>query len=118
VNAVTHDVIELINKEFDFSMTKYPWFNSPHEGYAVIKEEVEEASEELDQIINRLAEVWNNIRCNMNAEASMEFLLHTAINAITELIQVAAMAQKYKVSFNEEMRDVYDRTRDTSTGNT
>ena len=37
-------------------------YASPHEGYAVLKEEVEEAEECIQLLNDKLAEVWKNIK--------------------------------------------------------
>ncbi len=42
MNAVEKDVNELIFKELNSANEKHPLFSSPHHGYAVIKEEIEE----------------------------------------------------------------------------
>ncbi len=61
----------LINKEYNRAQTKFPPYNSPHEGYAVIQEELDE--------------MWNDVKGNC----------HQA--AIEEATQVAATAIRYLV---------------------
>lgn len=53
------------------ALDKFPAFNSPHEGYAVIKEELEE--------------LWDEAKANRGREPE----------AMDEAIQVAAMAVRY-----------------------
>lgn len=64
---------------------KHPKFNSTHEGYAVLKEEVDE--------------MWDEIKAN-NTE-----------NSLDEAIQVAAMALSYiaDISTDEQLADLAER---------
>ena len=41
------EALELIADEYDRAIAKFPKFNSEHEGYAVIKEEVDELWEAI-----------------------------------------------------------------------
>lgn len=90
---------ELIRANEKFSM-----FGSSHEGYAVIKEEIEETEIEL-KIINRdLNDMWYNVKNNseeMTKHNANNIKSH-AINMAAESIQVAAMAQKIIDSFKNE----------------
>jgi hypothetical protein len=61
--------ISLISKEYDMAIKKFRPFNSPHEGYAVI-------SEELD-------ELWDDVKAN--------------IEGGKEAVQVGAMAVRFLV---------------------
>jgi archaellum component FlaC len=70
--AVTlENVMEMIKNEFNFASSKFPPFNSPHEGYAILLEEVDE--------------MWDEIKRNRH------------IQAREECIQVAAMALRYLI---------------------
>lgn len=62
-------IIQKVVAELDKATKKFPKFNSAHEGYAVIKEELEEA--------------WEEIKENDNEKAK------------DEMIQVAAMAVRF-----------------------
>ena len=73
----------------------HPLFNSPHEAYAVIKEEAEEADMELQLTNYALGCLWNEVK--ENSVSMYRFLLDVrknAMNLAAEAIQVAAMAQK------------------------
>jgi hypothetical protein len=73
----------------------YKPFNSTHEGYAVLKEEVEESEEELERIKSKLNIVWGAVRRDEFPSESIHLLkLHAELLAC-EAIQVAAMAQKF-----------------------
>ncbi len=43
------DIIEVIKKEVAYAESKFPGYNSMHEGYAVIKEEVDELWDEVKE---------------------------------------------------------------------
>ena len=92
-------VSKLATEELERSMVKFPLFNSPHEGYAVILEEVEEAEDEIGFIrrYNELA--WGEIKHNDYATRHIVRIKEYAINLAAEAIQVAAMAEKYIESF-------------------
>jgi len=47
------DIIKLIEKEYKEAIKKYSSFNSAHEGYAVIKEELDELWEEIKNKYNK-----------------------------------------------------------------
>jgi len=66
--------------ELAFALTKFPPFNSSHEGYAVILEELDE--------------LWDEIK-NNKAEGSHE-------RQIKEAKQVAAMAIRFMIDITEK----------------
>jgi len=66
-------LLDEVYEEFDRSYHKFPDFNSAHEGYAVIKEELDE--------------LWHEVKHNKDPEA------YNRMRA--EAIQVAAMAVKF-----------------------
>lgn len=65
--------IQDIRDELDRSMGKFPFFNSPHEGCAVIREEFEE--------------LWDCVKTNQPPYATQH-----------EAIQLGAMALKFLLS--------------------
>lgn len=87
----------LTAEELARSYKNFPKFNSPHEGYAVILEELEEHTEDTVDMKLSLESMWSHVRFNHNLH-SKEFaarLRESSIHAAAESIQVAAMAQKY-----------------------
>ena len=68
--------IELVVKELNTANEKFPLFNSPHEGYAVLLEEVDE--------------LWDEIKGDKAPLAK--------VRQKEEAIQVAAMALKFLIS--------------------
>lgn len=104
MNAVEKDVELLVEKELKSANEKFPSFASAHEGYAVIKEEIEEASEELDNCKDAFEDMWKEIKGNNTKEQTIcaKVLYCQAKNLACEAIQVAAMAQKLIDSLEEK----------------
>lgn len=67
---------DLAVAEASFAIRRYPPFNSPHEGYAVVLEELDEA--------------WEAVRANDRCAA------------VREMKQVAAMALRFMAEFGGE----------------
>lgn len=96
MNAVTEDIRQAVGKELASANSKFPMFASLHEGYAVLKEEVEEAGEELSGVRKFLDYAWQFIRSD-NRQLALEHvtrLRFAAQRLAEEAVQVAAMAQK------------------------
>ena len=51
MNAVSEDVKLLVEKELEAANERFPQFHSPHEGWAVIREEAEELRQETDDVL-------------------------------------------------------------------
>lgn len=89
---------ELVGIEFIFANDIFGPFNSEHEGYAVLLEEVEELKINCDNIESYLRDFWWEIKFD-NAE-EFRFIIdkikNNAINAALEAIQVAAMCDKFQ----------------------
>jgi hypothetical protein len=79
-------------------------FNSAHEGYAVIKEEVEETAEEAERLKTQLEILWIYIRQDKHTNAldMARKMYDTALAAAYEAVQAAAMAQKYLQCLGKE----------------
>ena len=70
------EAIELVKIELELANSYFPLFNSSHEGYAVIKEELDE--------------LWDEIKNNKSPESKTR--------QKNEAVQVAAMAIKFLIS--------------------
>jgi len=94
------DVEELVAKELALANGENPAFRSPHEGYAVILEEVEELLEAVRNTKDRTDGLWRNVKGDDSRSVSFEinWLENMATNAACEAIQVAAMCRKYRES--------------------
>lgn len=97
-------VEKLVAEEGTRSMIEHPLFNSTHEGYAVIKEEVEEVSDEKEILDMELGNMWCFVKNDNNNRTLGEAVKMKvrATNLAAEAIQVAAMAQKFIDSFKVE----------------
>lgn len=81
----TANIVSDIIKELDSAMNKHPSFNSRHEGYAILKEELDE--------------VWDLIKINhtKNPECREEMR--------KEAIQVAAMAIRFIYDCCDDLKE-------------
>lgn len=85
----------LVQEELDRANKKFPQFASPHEGYAVLLEEVEETTEELENLKWEFEKAWEDIKKNNDALEHIKLVKEFAEFVAAESIQVAAMAQKF-----------------------
>jgi len=75
----------------------HPPFTDMHQGYAVIKEEIEECEEALTTVNNHLDYLWNNVkrddleRFKIEAKVIKKYAMELSLEAI----QVAAVAEKF-----------------------
>lgn len=65
------ELVRLVGDELERALKRFPRFNSPHEGWAVIREELDE--------------LWEHVRDNTGRSAEAQL----------EAIQLAAMALRY-----------------------
>lgn len=82
---------ELINIKVSWGDT----YNSRHEGYAVLKEEVEEAEEALENLQNKLENVWSNIKLNWDSKKDVHEAESAAFSLASEAVQCAAICRKF-----------------------
>lgn len=70
--------------------------NTPHEGYALTKEEVDEAREQMDAVCQNITDLWCAVKADdlPRQRAILVNIRRAAILGACELIQVAAMADK------------------------
>lgn len=88
---------EVIEKELELACEEHGnEFASSHEAYAVIKEEYEEAREEIERVGTNLNRFWNSIKWNLpeNYDEFLKWVYKNALRGACELIQTAAMAKK------------------------
>lgn len=94
-----NDLKSLVEKELTASKNereeKFPSF---YHGYLVLKEEIEEATEEADILKCEEEITWKSIRENRTSHLKydIENLKMTAENTALECIQVLAMIEKLK----------------------
>jgi hypothetical protein len=105
MEVLKQSVKYLANEELKRANKIYPLFHSQHEGYAVIKEEIEETQSELIRIGFILDSMWKDIKLNSSVDIMRSYanqIRGQAILVASEAIQVAAMAQKFKDSIKGE----------------
>lgn len=99
-------VSELIQESIKLELEKIQkdWgktYNSAHEGYAVLLEEVEEVEEVIGYLKTDLKMLWERIKNdfqsveNIDKGAELLMIVMNAKEAAQELVQVAAVAEKF-----------------------
>lgn len=90
---------QLVLEEYLSANEKFPMFSSSHEGWAVLKEEVEEFADECHGIFNPMSDLWRFVKTNdVNSQKDILLLAKNhALRAAEELIQVMAMIHKYEM---------------------
>ena len=104
MNVVENKIQELVQTELNSANEKFPLFNSPHEGYAVIKEELEECSENIFDMTSTLQLMWDGVK-NNDAKTVADLVKDIrsfAVQAACEAVQVAAMCDKFSMSLEGE----------------
>ena len=95
---ISRNIIEqLAAEELVDANTKHdPKFNSPHEAYAVLKEELEEAEHEMRQCMERLAVMWVCVKNDdiIQTQKNIAYIKAYATSLVQEGIQVVAMCDK------------------------
>ncbi|MDO4285565.1 MAG: hypothetical protein Q4C60_09565 [Eubacteriales bacterium] len=107
-NAVKRELVKLIDMELQAANEKFPLFHSAHEGYAVMREDVEEASDTRAELAWIAEELWESIKDNSSAgklHSHYTKLYIASRNLAIEAIQCAAMARKNILS-SVEMRRI------------
>lgn len=79
MNVVKSDVEALVKKELEAANENFPLFNSAHEGYAVLLEEVEELDGDCASIKYDMQCLWTAVKNNITQAA--EVLSGTPLNA-------------------------------------
>ena len=79
-------------------MNNFPFSSHPHEGYGVIKEEIEEVMDDLNVLLEVFANAWSGIKKNEPVFPQIQAVRELAKQIAVESIQVAAMCDKYNMS--------------------
>ena len=76
-------------------------YASPHEGYAVLKEEVEEVEESLELLKDKLSQIWQNIRMNWNDSTVVYGAQQAAVSVAEEAVQCAAVCERLMATLDD-----------------
>lgn len=108
IEQLKENVMQEVQRELDRANKKFPLFNSPDEGYAVILEEAEKTKEALKDAKRGIVILWDKIRGFEVASLLEEEVTSPARLAekfalvACEAIQTAAMCLKYGISIDQE----------------
>lgn len=88
---------KLAVEELERANKNFPLFASDHEGFAVIREELEEACAEINAAARELDKAWNHIKANDEQRARTEIICtrKVLLRGVAEMIQAAAMCEKF-----------------------
>ena len=87
----------LADEELKLANEQHPLFASNHEGAAVIREEVEEADDEMMRIKDYNGLLWNDVKEDENVKDDADAIKKHAILCACKCIQAAAMCEKMKL---------------------
>lgn len=103
------DVESLVDDEYRRAAAEHgPAARSPHEAYALIKEEIEEADEEMESLHQRLEHIWTGVKADETRfyPDYLRSIKKAAVLGACELIQVAAMADKALVGHENTKEEI------------
>lgn len=97
-NTKSYDLMkQLVDSEKESAISSYgAIYNSNHEGYAVLLEEIEETEHELSEIKKHLQQVWENIKHDeKNIAADLVLVALASESLILESAQIHAVTDKF-----------------------
>lgn len=103
IHRIDRHITKLVALELRQSREEYEvYFNSPHEGYALIAEEFCETESEFARVADLLDQIWEDvIDDDVDFEYLYDALKHTK-RLVSEAVQTAAMLEKYIESAEEK----------------
>jgi len=102
ITKTTKELVKLACKEELRNAKSYgEFYNSPHEAWAITKEELEETKDNLLRVEQLMADMWQNIKDNDSEElvANMITAKSYAVLTVYEALQVCAVLEKFRESF-------------------
>lgn len=99
---IVNGVSALVTNEKERAGKEYgKFFHTAHEGYAIMKEEVEEANHDMSGCERLINDLWECVKKNNNGTAVMAAreIYRRASFLAMESVQVAAMAEKFIESY-------------------
>lgn len=102
---IKDETLEHINLAFDIerlnAIQNYgESYHTVHEGYAVLKEEVEEVQDELKAILMFLDIMWEGVKADDNNKVcqTAKYIIKHCQQLAAETAQVAAVSEKINIS--------------------
>lgn len=102
ITKTTKELVKLACKEELRNAKSYgEFYNSPHEAWAITKEELEETKDNLLRVEQLMVDMWQNIKDNDSEElvANMITAKSYAVLTVYEALQVCAVLEKFRESF-------------------
>lgn len=104
---------DIVREELSNARTYGQFYSSMHEGYAVLKEEIEETKEAVDSFKGLLHVFWLSVRGqkdkinreNYSDKEQMEIMYKRAMHVAKEATQVAAVCLKLKESIEAGVKE-------------
>lgn len=85
----------IATEELQAANRKFPAFSGKHEGFAVLREELDEMIEESNKTAHAVNKLWESVKTNAPLEIAVEEIKQYSLQAAAEAVQVAAMAMKF-----------------------
>lgn len=76
-------------------------YASPHEGYAVLKEEVEEAEESMQLLKAKLSTIWQHVKIDYNNPDDICQAQQSAVALAEEAVQCAAVCERFIATLDD-----------------
>lgn len=80
-------------------------FNSVHEGYAVLLEEIEETADCLKNIQALMKDIWENVKKNKKIDDEIKIASISVVQGIGEFAQCGAVLQKIQNTILGEVKE-------------
>lgn len=107
MTKLIEEVRQCIEREYERASSEHgPLNNSDHESYAVLLEEVDEASQEVGSVESSMYALWESVKRGTSTDMCVHLvqIQQSALLAACEYIQVAAMAHKARMTTIERSK--------------
>ena len=114
MKELLNEIKQVTQSELVRENRRHPLFNSPHEAYAKIKEEMESAEYKLVLTKDALSQFWSYVKGEGHVTDMLDYLSQMKARAISlaaESIQIATMSQKAMDSLRQSKRSKNDKER-------
>jgi siderophore synthetase component len=105
MNKLKEGLVELAKLDQAEAVLKYGPFNSEHEAYAVLKEELEEMDEAATQVLEIFSLIWGNIKRECLAPDDLKALHANILHMGAEMVQCLGVVQKWTVLYEDPRVD-------------